>query len=626
MILGCTVRDSTGVTCDCEPSSRWHPCRQFPLSHLQVAENTGLLKEFRDNIISILGRMDAMGGVMRQMPVLPVRGNQYCLNGRSRLSISICYRHMTYHPASIRGRPLSSRHHGSECCVLHLTTLQKSWAAVQLPTCLPLREASWPSIEQRIFCFQSGIARQARDELHRHHMVSHRDWQVALNAELARNFLGDPGSAAGLNAFVGAYRGSEGLPLYPPIPGLSGVAGSAGVPGQLGAAVSGYAPGGMPSASGGFLGPAAAVAATQSQPPPAVGVPMDSSPAAFPQPSSTAPLAAVKAEPVLASGGAIAAQPLLGQAPLPGMSQPAASIPVLQPSLGAPPPFEATTQPARPGAAPQLTGSVLPAAAPVALQHPLPAPTFAASVAGVPATSSAATTGPAGDIKPQMSVPLPAPSAGPDVAGRAPAVSIAPPDLRKPAAEPASASVQPQPQPPGNSLSPVPGIYAALPPRDGKSDATPMEIGPSWLADGGTAVPPIDPAAHIPPESAVLPPDAEPAASAHSAQPLTNGGSGVPVPTPTPMASATQPQEQPRPAARGPKAEPKVVCADGIANNGASAKPLPSQPAAVSPAAAQPVRVSGNGRPVRSPKGKKVTGGLKGAKPVAAGSGQESKR
>jgi hypothetical protein len=39
----------------------------------QVAENTALLKEFRDNIISILGRMDAMGGVMRQMPVLPVR-------------------------------------------------------------------------------------------------------------------------------------------------------------------------------------------------------------------------------------------------------------------------------------------------------------------------------------------------------------------------------------------------------------------------------------------------------------------------------------------------------------------------------------------------------------------------
>ena len=38
-----------------------------------MAENTALLKEFRDNIISILGRMDAMGGVMRQMPVLPVR-------------------------------------------------------------------------------------------------------------------------------------------------------------------------------------------------------------------------------------------------------------------------------------------------------------------------------------------------------------------------------------------------------------------------------------------------------------------------------------------------------------------------------------------------------------------------
>ena len=45
-----------------------------PSRCLQVAENTALLKEFRDNIISILGRMDAMGGVMRQMPVLPVRG------------------------------------------------------------------------------------------------------------------------------------------------------------------------------------------------------------------------------------------------------------------------------------------------------------------------------------------------------------------------------------------------------------------------------------------------------------------------------------------------------------------------------------------------------------------------
>ena len=46
-------------------------CPSYP--RLQVAENTALLKEFRDNIISILGRMDAMGGVMRQMPVLPVR-------------------------------------------------------------------------------------------------------------------------------------------------------------------------------------------------------------------------------------------------------------------------------------------------------------------------------------------------------------------------------------------------------------------------------------------------------------------------------------------------------------------------------------------------------------------------
>ena len=120
--------------------------------------------------------------------------------------------------------------------------------------------------------------------------------QVALNAELARNFLGDPGGGAGLNAFVGAYRGSEGLPLYPPIPGLSNAAAGSAPGGQLGVPAPGYAGGsGMPSASGGFLGPAAAVTTTQSQPPPAVGVPMDSGPAAFPQSSSAAPLAAVKA-------------------------------------------------------------------------------------------------------------------------------------------------------------------------------------------------------------------------------------------------------------------------------------------------------------------------------------------
>ena len=455
-------------------------------------------------------------------------------------------------------------------------------------------------------------------------MVSPRDRQVALNAELARNFVGDPGGGAGgLNAFVGAYRGSEGLPLYPPIPGLSGVAGSAGG-GQLGAAVSGYPGGGMPSASGGFLGPAAAVTA-QPQALPAVGVPMDSSPAAaFPQPSSAAPLAAVKAEPVLATGAAVSAQPLLGQAPPSGMSQPAASIPVLQPNLGAPPPVDAVTQSAPADGALQLHSSGLAAAAPLALQHPLPAPTFAAPAAGVPAATSAADTAPAGDVKPQVSAPVLAPSAPAHVGTQAAAAGTAMPDLLKPEAEPASASVQPQPL--GDSLSPDPGISAALsPPCAGKSDATPMETGPSWLADGGTAVPPTDPAVHVPPESAVLPPVAAPAASVHSTQPLANGGAGVPVAIPVPMPSTAQPH-QPRPSARGSKAEAKVVFADGVMNNGAPASPGPSQPAAVSPAAAQPVRVSGTGRPVRSPKGKKVTGAVKGAKTVAAGSGQESKR
>ena len=45
------------------------------MCNLQVHENTALLKDFRDNIMSILGRMETMGGVMREMPVLPVALN-----------------------------------------------------------------------------------------------------------------------------------------------------------------------------------------------------------------------------------------------------------------------------------------------------------------------------------------------------------------------------------------------------------------------------------------------------------------------------------------------------------------------------------------------------------------------
>ncbi len=41
----------------------------------QVGENTELLMTFRDNILSILNHMQNMGGVMSDMPALPVRMN-----------------------------------------------------------------------------------------------------------------------------------------------------------------------------------------------------------------------------------------------------------------------------------------------------------------------------------------------------------------------------------------------------------------------------------------------------------------------------------------------------------------------------------------------------------------------
>lgn len=39
----------------------------------RVAENTQLLVQFRENILGIISHMEAMGGVMSQMPQLPVR-------------------------------------------------------------------------------------------------------------------------------------------------------------------------------------------------------------------------------------------------------------------------------------------------------------------------------------------------------------------------------------------------------------------------------------------------------------------------------------------------------------------------------------------------------------------------
>lgn len=43
------------------------------MSDFKVHENTQLLVQFRDNILAIINAMEAMGGVMAQMPQLPVR-------------------------------------------------------------------------------------------------------------------------------------------------------------------------------------------------------------------------------------------------------------------------------------------------------------------------------------------------------------------------------------------------------------------------------------------------------------------------------------------------------------------------------------------------------------------------
>lgn len=45
------------------------------MQHCRVHENTELLMRYRDNILSILNHMNNMGGVMGQMPPLPVRMN-----------------------------------------------------------------------------------------------------------------------------------------------------------------------------------------------------------------------------------------------------------------------------------------------------------------------------------------------------------------------------------------------------------------------------------------------------------------------------------------------------------------------------------------------------------------------
>ena len=43
------------------------------MADFKVPENTQLLVQFRDNILAIINAMEAMGGVMAQMPQLPVR-------------------------------------------------------------------------------------------------------------------------------------------------------------------------------------------------------------------------------------------------------------------------------------------------------------------------------------------------------------------------------------------------------------------------------------------------------------------------------------------------------------------------------------------------------------------------
>ena len=50
------------------------------MQQYKVNENTGLLVQFRDNILTILNQMSCMTGLMQHMPDLPVRLNEDLAN------------------------------------------------------------------------------------------------------------------------------------------------------------------------------------------------------------------------------------------------------------------------------------------------------------------------------------------------------------------------------------------------------------------------------------------------------------------------------------------------------------------------------------------------------------------
>lgn len=92
-VLPLYCRASRRVACMCRPRRRprraaalAQPASAPPLSlsssplqfrsnmaDFRVHENTALLVAFRDNILAIINQMESMGGVMAQMPQLPVR-------------------------------------------------------------------------------------------------------------------------------------------------------------------------------------------------------------------------------------------------------------------------------------------------------------------------------------------------------------------------------------------------------------------------------------------------------------------------------------------------------------------------------------------------------------------------
>ena len=437
--------------------------------------------------------------------------------------------------------------------------------------------------------------------------------QVALNAELARNFLGDPGSASAINAFVGAYRGSEGLPLYPPMPGTGGFAGSS-----------------MPSAAGQFLG--ATAGAAQSQPAPAVGVPMDTG-IPFPQPSPAAPATApVKAEPGGVTGSAAPAQPS-GSLPQPeGVVLPSADVPLQsQQALAQPPPappassVSATPQPDRLAqalaAAAASPGVSPPAAAPpganaqtdVAVkmeqdgQLDLQTPSLAPHSAAVDAGAQAVDTG------------LPAPTSLPQH-GIANSVPVQPPQRQAPGSEPSSMPLSSPAAPlcDGNSGEQQPAL--TLDPK--KADASCVMV--SGAATGtGPLASAARPGAALTtsPATAPKPPAGQSMAVKQPPVAQANGDAGVSLPA---RRGGTLPPAQP--AEPVPHVGPKPEPSDGHAGHVAPASQAEAVTPAACAAAAPAVKVSGNGRPMRSPKGKKPSGAMKGAKAVAAGGGQDTKR